>query len=115
MRTGRLAIVSSGQTSSAAKRTKQAISSALARPAPSRFLTGGPDMAPRPPHVRRAPAQPWRSSGTPCPQTTHSDRPDYDERPPRLALRATPVLIAASATADDTAGTRRGSNIAEIG
>src|SRR2546428_10034300 len=27
-------------------------------------LPGGPDMAPRPPALGRAPAQPWRASGT---------------------------------------------------
>jgi hypothetical protein len=34
---------------------------------------GGPEMAPQPPNVRRAPAKPWRSS---IPQT-----PERSERP----------------------------------
>src|SRR5438093_121773 len=27
------------------------------------YLDGGPEMAPKPPHVRSAPAEPWRCSG----------------------------------------------------
>src|SRR4051812_10412532 len=28
------------------------------------FISGGPEMAPRPPTLGRAPAEPWRASGT---------------------------------------------------
>src|SRR5438105_51789 len=51
------------------------------------ICTGGPDMAPRPPTLGRAPAQPWRASGA---------RPDFswlDRRPGRAQARQ--ALVAA--------------------
>src|SRR6185436_19101156 len=49
------------------------------------YLAGGPDMAPRPPALGRAPAWPWRASGLRFGCLIHrTGGPDMAPRPPAL-------------------------------
>src|SRR5262245_58111009 len=57
---------------------------------PTHWTHGGPEMAPKPPYVRSAPAKPWRSS-TPaslrdsCPMWPRASRARQASAPPRRA------------------------------
>src|SRR6059058_5335620 len=66
-------------------------------------LAGGPDMAPRPPTLGRAPAQPWRASGLP----SDASRRDLvfhrqsRQRRGRVLGRRAPVVAEQPAVAED--------------
>src|SRR5437763_15844315 len=54
---------------------------APAEPWRSSINHGGPEMAPKPPNVRRAPAEPWRSS-------INHGGPEMAPKPPKRSTRA---------------------------